>query len=521
MPTAFLVCAFWWLVWWVVREHQRGATESLDGVVEPRPWAHLGVGIGVGIVAMMVANILFLIPLVLAGIFLAPRRTVPAGGGGVDEAAAASAVRPRWRLGRRARASAALLLLGIGLGTAPCWLHNYVVARDPVALSAHSGLNFWVGNSPVANGYPRIPPGLSADQQGLLRDSIALAERAAGRPLTRAEVSAYWTAKAHAYIVEHPGAWARLLALKLRNFWSAFQYDDLSVITSLQEDGVLLPGLSFGILAALGLPGLWLAARRAPAARWVVAAVLLHMASLLPVFVTERYRLAAVPGLCLVGAYGLYAAWRAIRARQHVFCAIYAAALLAAATFAFWPVTDQTLLTLDDYNTAVADLDAYDLAAARAAAGEGSGAPDPRLLERARVKLERVYAISPWHAETLFALGNLWLAKGERTRAKSFYRQTLEQNGEHSRALNNLGVLAIEEKRWALAEAFLTRALEIDADNAKTFYLLAEARFQTHNRAGASAAIEHAVRLRPDQPRFLALRDQIAATAATTTTATP
>ncbi len=278
MPTAYLVCAFWWLVWWVVREYQRTAVaaDGESGAAKlSRVWVYLGIGLGVGIVAMMVANILFLLPLLVAGILLGARR-------------AAAAVGTGWQRSRRAAAGVALLFLGVGLGTAPCWLHNYVVARDPVLLSAHSGLNFWVGNSPVANGYPKIPPDLRADQQGLLMDSIVLAERAAGRSLTRAEVSAFWSAKAHAYITAHPAEWVRLLGMKLRNFWSAFQYDDLSIISSLREDGALLPGLSFGLVAVLGLPGLVLAARagaggalghrRGAAAHGVAAAGVYHRA---------------------------------------------------------------------------------------------------------------------------------------------------------------------------------------------------------------------------------------------------
>ena len=65
-----------------------------------------------------------------------------------------------------------LLLVGVGIGTAPCWVHNYVVTRDPVLLSAHSGINFWIGNNPSANGYPRFPPGLHAGQAAMLQDSI-------------------------------------------------------------------------------------------------------------------------------------------------------------------------------------------------------------------------------------------------------------------------------------------------------------------------------------------------------------
>lgn len=486
MPTAFLVCAFWYLVWWIVRTRVRGEAVS--------PGACFALGLFVGVTAMMIANILFLIPLLLLAILW-------------RIGASTALPKPRFF---RAMVGAILLLAGVGCGTAPCWIHNFFVAHDPVLLSAHSGLNFWIGNNPQANGYPHIPPGLRADQQGMLLDSITWAERAAGRALTRAEVSAFWSAKAHAYIVEHPVEWLRLLGVKLVNFWSAFQYDDLSIITSLREDGALLPGLSFGIVAALALPGLGLAAWRAPAARWVVAAVLLHMASLMPVFITERYRLAAVPGLLLLGAYGVREVWRALTARRAGFCAAYGAALLVAATFTFWPMTDAGLLTLDDYNTALADIEAYNLASDKARSGDAVP-PDSRLLDRAQAKLERVSAVTPGNAETAFALGNLWLAKGQRKEAKSYYRRTLELDARHSRAWNNLGVLAIEEQRWTLAETFLSRAVQIDGQDAKTFYLLAETRLQTHDRAGATDAIERAVSLKPGQARFQALRERIAA----------
>src|SRR5438876_6572910 len=115
-----------------------------------------------------------------------------------------------------------LLLAGLALGMSPCWIHNYLIAKDPVPLSAHSGINFWIGNNPQANGYPRFPPGLRAGQAAMLQDSITQAEVAAGRPLKHAEVSAYWSGKAKAYVSGHFGDWLTLLARKVRNFWSAF-----------------------------------------------------------------------------------------------------------------------------------------------------------------------------------------------------------------------------------------------------------------------------------------------------------
>src|SRR5207248_6189654 len=187
---------------------------------------------------------------------------------------------------RTLAARSALLLGGLVLGTSPCWIHNYVIARDPVFLSAHSGINFWIGNNPEANGYPRFPPGLRAGQAAMLEDSINAAESAAGRPLKRSEVSAYWSDKAGNYIAHHPNDWLKLLLIKLRNFWSAFQYDDLSIITSLRQEHIILPGLYFGIVAAFALPGILLAWRISILSRSVTAAIFLHITAHLPDFVT-------------------------------------------------------------------------------------------------------------------------------------------------------------------------------------------------------------------------------------------
>ena len=176
-------------------------------------------------------------------------------------------------------------------------------------LSAHSGLNFYIGNNALATGYPKMPPGMSAGQQGMLKDSITFAEKAMGRPLKHYEVSRYWASKAHEYIATHRADWLRLMARKFLNFWSSFQYDDLSLITLFSQAGLLAPGPHFGWVAALAIPGMAMALARRRRAGWIVAAVLLHMAALMPVFVTERYRLAAVPGLLLLGAYGLWKFW--------------------------------------------------------------------------------------------------------------------------------------------------------------------------------------------------------------------
>ena len=297
--------------------------------------------------------------------------------------------------------------MGVLLGTSPCWIHNYFIARDPVFLSAHAGINFWIGNNPYANGYPHFPPGLRAGQAAMLEDSITAAEAAAGRPLKRSEVSAYWSKQAKTYIAQHFATWLKLLLVKLRNFWSAFQYDDISVITNLRSQGVILPGIYFGLVAALGLAGMAISWWTAPASRWVTAAVLLQMTALLAVFVTERYRLPAVPGLLVLGALGLSFFWRSLFTGHYGRAGVYLALLLCAAPFVSWPQRKPSLWALDPYNSGWQALESGNLALAEE-------------------KLLLAHRYVPTNPEINFALGNLRLAQGRIGRGHRLLFGTLQ-----------------------------------------------------------------------------------------------
>src|SRR5207302_1302287 len=226
MPTTWFVFVFWFVIWRIVR---------LDDI--PSAWECFLLATLVGLTATAVATILAVVPLILAALVLRSKN---------------------WNFSARPlTVRVILLVLGIALGSAPCWLQHYFIAKDPVALSAHSVINSWIGNNPEANGYPPFPPGLRAGQAAMLEDSITQAEAASGRSLKHAEVSAYWSNKAKMFVADNFGSWLKLIARKLRNFWGAFQYDDLSIITSLREQGVILPGLYFGIVAALAIPGIF------------------------------------------------------------------------------------------------------------------------------------------------------------------------------------------------------------------------------------------------------------------------
>ncbi|MFL6514483.1 MAG: hypothetical protein ACJ8M1_05610 [Chthoniobacterales bacterium] len=452
MPTAGFVFVFWLVVWRLVSNEASPSWKEC-----------LWLGLLIGITAMAIATVLFLVPLVLAGVSF-----------------------KRGSVSRVRCAGATVFLLAVGAGTSPCWIHNYFIARDPAFLSAHGGVNFWIGNNPMANGYPKFPPGLRAGQAAMLEDSVTSAETAVGRPLKRSEVSAYWAARAREYISAHPRDWTRLMLIKLRNFWNSFQYDDLSIVTNLREQGIIFPGVYFGLVAALGLPGLILSWRIVSSSRWITGAIGLHMASLLPVFVTERYRMAIVPGLIILAACGVWLLWNDLVTRQHRRASVYVAILIFSAAFVSWPQRDPALWALDAYNSGWQALESGDLP----------------LADR-KLAIARAYA--PTNPETNFAVGNLRLAQGDKPGAASFYLATLRYDENHRGALNNLAVIALERNRLDLAEGWLRRAEQIAPRNAKTHFLLSKTLLERGDRDGAQIEAARAATLDPDQPEFAQL----------------
>jgi hypothetical protein len=462
MPTAFAVAVYWLVIAWIIKHP-----------LIPGPPGSMILGVLIGLAATGVAAILFALPLLLAAIFLKPARTATR--------------MSRWP----ARIVAALLLLvGAGIGTAPCWIHNSFVARDPVLLSAHSGINFWIGNNPAARGYPNFPVGMRAEQASMLQDSTALAETEVGHPLRRSEVSAFWSAKAKAYIAAHPGAWIHLLWRKTLNFWNAFEYDDLGVIIKLRELGVIWPGLHFGVVAALAIPGIVLALRAFPASGWILAGILTQMVSVLPIFVTERYRLAAVPGLLIFASFGLWRLAQSCLSGRFATMALYFVLLVASTAFVSRPQTDPALWALPAYTSGRQALDSGDFA-------------------RAEQQLQRAHDYVPHNPETNFALGNLRLALGRRAEAKSFYETVLRLNPKHKGALNNLGLLALEENQPAMAQEYLQHALEQGSQDGKTFYLLAKAQLAMGDFQSARISIERALERERDRAEYRQLQEEI------------
>lgn len=220
--------------------------------------------------------------------------------------------------GPRARriAPAAAFFLAAGLTILPATIHNYRASGDVIPVSSNGGINLFIGNHPGASGMFQVPPEMRLD---LMTSSTEAAERATGRALSAGEVSDYWAGRAFAYMRSQPGPWLRLMARKAALFWNHYEIPNHYHFYFVRAfaPALRLPVSTFGVIAPLGLVGLGLAvARRRRGAALLVTYGATFMASVVPFFITARYRLAIAPVLLVGAGFALTEMWDRLHARR-------------------------------------------------------------------------------------------------------------------------------------------------------------------------------------------------------------
>ena len=242
---------------------------------------------------------------------------------------------------RRAAAFALTLAAGGVLALAPVAVRNRVVTGEWLLVASHGGLNFAIGNSATADGAYQAPAGVAPTIEGQAADTRRLAEAAAGRSLTDAEVSGHFYGQGWSWIRGHPGAAARLFAKKLLLTLSAVELPlNYAYAYWSRDEPTLLRVLVVGpwLLVPLGLAGLFVPWRVEARARIVWASFVPAYAVAVAVFfVASRYRLPLVVALCVTG--GAAAEWlfRAASARRAERWRAVAAAFVVGVVVAHWP----------------------------------------------------------------------------------------------------------------------------------------------------------------------------------------
>ncbi len=197
-----------------------------------------------------------------------------------------------------------ILVLSTVLVIFPALLRNYLHGGEWYITTNSAGVNFYIGNNPNAIGlYDEMDWLSSAEPTYEAADYRQEAQRRLGKALTLSEASNYWLKQGLGWVAKHPVDWLVLEAKKLAYFLNRVETPNNVSYYGVQEYSPILRALgffNFGILAPLGLVGLFLA-RREQGWDFAVALLVGVLLVALLFFVAGEYR---YPVIGILFAYG-------------------------------------------------------------------------------------------------------------------------------------------------------------------------------------------------------------------------
>ena len=210
------------------------------------------------------------------------------------------------------------LLLWLGTATVilPVTLRNIVVGRDLVLLTTNGGMNLYLGQRADLQGIFGL---LDSDMVVQFDPSGELTlEREYGRDLKGSEVSRIYTQRAWRMAVSRPFATFKLYLVKLFRFWNGYEVPQIASYDFWRSQTLTLKLLfvPFTLLAAGGLAGFVLLRGRLRLVLGVFVGT--YFFSMLPFFVTARYRQPIAPLLAIATAAVLVAAGQTLLQRTEM-----------------------------------------------------------------------------------------------------------------------------------------------------------------------------------------------------------
>jgi 4-amino-4-deoxy-L-arabinose transferase-like glycosyltransferase len=372
-------------------------------------------------------------------------------------------------------ASVALLVL-------PVTVRNYVVSGEFILITSNGGLNFYLGNNPEAVGryYNVDRLDLANDPDGRV-----YLEQTLNRQLRHSEVSGIWFSRAMDFIVQQPGSFLRLLLRKLSLF---FHHKEISQIgynyafVAQAATGLLTYLPTFLIVGPLGILGAVLSFRRWKDRFLVYSFLVAETLSVVLFFVTDRFRLSAIP------FFMAFAGWAVVflidQARAKEKKALVAPVLIVVACVVFMTslterIPDEFSLEWEQvgtlyFNTGnhTAAMQSYRNAAMYRDAYHLRNAVGNVLLSTGRIdeaieQYRAGHSMHPGQAGSMFGIGTAYVRRQDWQAALKAFDDAIRINPRFAPAHLNRGLTLYYLQRFGEALASLRRYTELETDQSK------------------------------------------------------
>lgn len=260
----------------------------------------------------------------------------------------------RWTFGRKSHPLRQLVLAmllfaaGLLLAVAPFALRNYWVSGEWVLTTTQAGFNFYLGNN-LRNPTPYSQPVAFAASSPVLQgvQFTIEASRHAGRPLTAAEASRFWTREVFREAAEQPRAFFAKQLHKLLapiNHNENCDHYDIWFLSRFIPF-LLFPFPTFTLIWPFGFAGMVMETIQLRRAGWLAAAFGAYLLTLVLFFTNGRYRLPLLTILIPFAALAVNRICSALLTRRLRLLAAYLLLLGLALALEFFPVPGSNDLT--------------------------------------------------------------------------------------------------------------------------------------------------------------------------------
>ncbi len=429
----------------------------------PRAIPLFGAGLVLGLGTLVQGNLLLLLPVLLIWLF--------------------------FRSGNRRSVGISIpLVLGVLLALSPATLRNWTRGGEFVLVSAHGGVNFYMGNNESATGVFSFPEGILLTPENInIHESRRLAEKAAGRKLTPSQISKYWFGRGWDWIRSHPADYALLTARKAFLFWNSYEIPDNADLYFYQERLPVLrwTPIMFGLVGPLGLFGLFYLGRRRGGIVLILFLASQFLSALL-FYTHSRYRIPMAVGLIVPAALAVHSI--ALQFRRW------------SLPRKLWVVAGTALLFVlmnhQPVGFAGTQARAYSLthlAGSLLEMGDSRGAEET---------YQEALNLSPGHASAHYGLGRLYQLEGRQEEAVGQYRAAVKSIPSFAEAYLNLGTAyhAMGEDEQGVVE--LREAIRLRPDWSTARYNLGNTLYDLGRFKEAADEYRKSVRIEQTNVRF-------------------
>jgi len=382
----------------------------------------------------------------------------------------------------------ALLILAIPLG------FNMSKGGGFVPITAHGGINFYIGNGPHANGLFNPPLEIRSDMRGGIEDARLIAERKTGTSLTHSEVSRYWFRKTLKYITSKPARWFRLMGRKIYYYFNGTEVPDVADISIYIDSCSVLRFLffPFSLISALSIPGFILMAFRWR--RYCIFLLFFAVLSFATIifYIHTRYRLPSVPLFIISASYFILWFFETVARKKHLKAFVFFA--LALILFIFVGISKPIAIDWSALYNSI-----------------GNFYMDKGERSKANMAFEKAYKLNPNSLETKINYARVLRRLGRKEESIKLYSQAFLMRPDFPNLAIEYGSILEEMEYVESARKIYLYAYKNGSRREKVFAckLLSRLSYSLGNRDEAIKWVRRALELVPGDPDLVELLNRL------------